>query len=282
MKNVHRFIIFGLLGVFALFFLLPFYVMLVTSLKDMSEIRGGSLLALPAGLNFEAWGKAWSSACTGTDCNGLQPFFWNSMAMIIPAVAISTTLGALNGYVLTKWRFKGSELLFSFMLFGVFMPLQVVLLPMSQVLGWVGLSDSIWGLITVHVLMGLASTTLFFRNYYIGLPDELIKAAMLDGAGFFRIFVRIVLPLSTPILVVTLIWLFTNIWNDFLFGVVFSGADSKPITVGLNNLANTSSSVKEYNVDMAAAMIAALPTLLVYVVAGKYFVRGLTAGAVKG
>ena len=282
MKNVHRFIIFGLLGVFALFFLLPFYVMLVTSLKDMSEIRGGSLLALPAGLNFEAWGKAWSNACTGTDCNGLQPFFWNSMAMIIPAVAISTTLGALNGYVLTKWRFKGSELLFSFMLFGVFMPLQVVLLPMSQVLGWVGLSDSIWGLITVHVLMGLASTTLFFRNYYIGLPDELIKAAMLDGAGFFRIFVRIVLPLSTPILVVTLIWQFTNIWNDFLFGVVFSGADSKPITVGLNNLANTSSSVKEYNVDMAAAMIAALPTLFVYVVAGKYFVRGLTAGAVKG
>ncbi|MGR6775824.1 carbohydrate ABC transporter permease [Sphaerotilus sulfidivorans] len=282
MKNVHRFIIFGLLGVFALFFLLPFYVMLVTSLKDMSEIRGGSLLALPAGLNFEAWGKAWLNACTGTDCNGLQPFFWNSMAMIVPAVAISTTLGALNGYVLTKWRFKGSELLFSFMLFGVFMPLQVVLLPMSQVLGWVGLSDSIWGLITVHVLMGLASTTLFFRNYYIGLPDELIKAAMLDGAGFFRIFVRIVLPLSTPILVVTLIWQFTNIWNDFLFGVVFSGADSKPITVGLNNLANTSSSVKEYNVDMAAAMIAALPTLLVYVVAGKYFVRGLTAGAVKG
>ena len=282
MKNVHRFIIFGLLGVFALFFLLPFYVMLVTSLKDMSEIRGGSLLALPAALDFTAWGKAWSSACTGTDCNGLKPYFWNSMAMIIPAVAISTTLGALNGYVLTKWRFKGSELLFSFMLFGVFMPLQVVLLPMSQVLGWVGLSDSIWGLITVHVLMGLASTTLFFRNYYIGLPDELIKAAMLDGAGFFRIFVRIVLPLSTPILVVTLIWQFTNIWNDFLFGVVFSGADSKPITVGLNNLANTSSSVKEYNVDMAAAMIAALPTLLVYVVAGKYFVRGLTAGAVKG
>jgi glucose/mannose transport system permease protein len=168
------------------------------------------------------------------------------------------------------------------MLFGVFMPLQVVLLPMSQVLGWIGLSDSVWGLVCVHVLMGLASTTLFFRNYYLSLPDELIKAAMLDGAGFFRIFWRIVLPLSAPILVVTLIWQFTNIWNDFLFGVVFSGADSKPITVGLNNLANTSSSVKEYNVDMAAAMIAALPTLFVYVVAGKYFVRGLTAGAVKG
>ena len=282
MKHLHRFVIFGLLGLFAVFFLLPLYVMVVTSLKDMDQIRAGSLLALPAGLHLDAWSRAWSSACTGTDCNGLKPFFWNSMAMIVPAVAVSTTLGALNGYVLTKWRFRGSELFFSLMLFGVFMPLQVVLLPMSQVLGWVGLSDSIWGLIIVHVLMGLASTTLFFRNYYIGLPDELIKAAMLDGAGFFRIFVRIVLPLSTPILVVTLIWQFTNIWNDFLFGVVFSGADSKPITVGLNNLANTSSSVKEYNVDMAAAMIAALPTLLVYVVAGKYFVRGLTAGAVKG
>jgi glucose/mannose transport system permease protein len=202
--------------------------------------------------------------------------------MVLPAVIISSTIGALNGYVLTKWRFKGSELFFSLMLFGVFMPLQVVLLPMSQVLGWIGISNSIWGLVCVHVLMGMASTTLFFRNYYLGLPDELIKAAMLDGAGFFRIFWRIVLPLSTPILVVTLIWQFTNIWNDFLFGVVFSGAESKPITVGLNNLANTSSSVKEYNVDMAAAMIAALPTLAVYVLAGKYFVRGLTAGAVKG
>jgi glucose/mannose transport system permease protein len=282
MKHLHRFVIFGLLGLFAVFFLLPLYVMVVTSLKDMDQIRAGSLLALPAGLHLDAWSRAWSSACTGTDCNGLKPFFWNSMAMIVPAVAVSTTLGALNGYVLTKWRFRGSELFFSLMLFGVFMPLQVVLLPMSQVLGWIGLSDSIWGLIIVHVLMGLASTTLFFRNYYIGLPDELIRAAMLDGAGFWRIFWRIVLPLSTPILVVTLIWQFTNIWNDFLFGVVFSGTESKPITVGLNNLANTSSSVKAYNVDMAAAIIAGLPTMAIYVLAGKFFVRGLTAGAVKG
>jgi glucose/mannose transport system permease protein len=282
MQTVHRVILFGLLAVFAAFFLLPFYVMLVTSLKDMGEIRNGSLLSLPQALDFTSWFKAWDTACTGMSCSGLKPYFFNSLVMIVPAVAISTTLGALNGYVLTKWRFKGSEVLFSLMLFGVFMPLQVVLLPMSQVLGWVGLSDSVWGLVCVHVLMGLASTTLFFRNYYLGLPDELVKAAMLDGAGFFRIFWRIVLPLSTPILVVTVIWQFTNIWNDFLFGVVFSGADSKPITVGLNNLANTSSSVKEYNVDMAAALIAALPTLIVYVLAGKYFVRGLTAGAVKG
>jgi len=277
-----RIFLFAALGLLALFFLTPLYVMLATSLKSMDELREGSLLALPQAPGFAAWAKAWSSACTGTDCGGLQPFFANSMLMVVPAVVISTALGALNGYVLSKWRFRGSELLFALMLFGVFMPMQVVLLPMSQVLGWLGMASSIGGLILVHVIAGLPGTTLFFRNYYAGLPDELVRAAKLDGAGFWQIFWRIVLPLSTPILVVTLIWQFTNIWNDFLYGVVFSGADSKPITVGLNNLANTSSSVKEYNVDMAAALIAALPTLIVYVLAGKYFVRGLTAGAVKG
>jgi len=277
-----RLLLLGALLLFALFFLAPLYVMLSASLKSMDEIRNSSLLALPTSPSLQAWATAWSAACTGTDCGGLKPFFLNSLLMVLPAVGISTALGALNGYVLSKWRFRGSELLFALMLFGVFMPMQVVLLPMSQVLGWLGLASSVWGLILVHVLAGIPSTTLFFRNYYAGLPDELIKAATLDGASFWQIFRRIVLPLSAPILVVTLIWQFTNIWNDFLYGVVFSGADSKPITVGLNNLANTSSSVKEYNVDMAAAMIAGLPTLLVYALAGKYFVRGLTAGAVKG
>jgi glucose/mannose transport system permease protein len=278
----HRMVLFGALILFAAFFLTPLYVMVTTSLKSMDEVREGTLLSLPMSPSFAAWAKAWSEACTGADCGGLKPFFMNSVLMVVPAVAISTLVGALNGYVLSKWRFRGSELMFALMLFGVFMPMQVVLLPMSQVLGWLGIASSVWGLIFVHVLAGIPSTTLFFRNYYVGLPDELVKAAMLDGANFWQIFLRIVLPLSTPILVVTLIWQFTNIWNDFLYGVVFSGADSKPITVGLNNLANTSSTVKEYNVDMAAAMIAALPTLLVYVLAGKYFVRGLTAGAVKG
>ena len=277
-----RIALFGALLLFAAFFLTPLYVMVSTSLKTMDEIRTGTLLSLPASPSLTAWATAWSSACTGTDCGGLKPFFMNSVLMVLPAVATSTLIGALNGYVLSKWKFRGSEFMFALLLFGVFMPMQVVLLPMSQVLGWLGIASSIWGLILVHVVAGIPSTTLFFRNYYVGLPDELIKAAMLDGAYFWQIFWRIVLPLSTPILVVTLIWQFTNIWNDFLYGVVFSGADSKPITVGLNNLANTSSSVKEYNVDMAAAMIAALPTLFVYIVAGKYFVRGLTAGAVKG
>ncbi len=278
----HRAALWSVLLLFALFFLTPMYVMLTTSLKDMAQVREGNLLSLPSSPSFASWIKAWSQACTGVDCGGLKPFFLNSILMVVPAVLVSTTLGAINGYVLSKWRFRGSEFVFALMLFGMFMPFQVVLLPMSQILGWLGIASSIWGLVLVHIIAGLPSTALFFRNYYVGLPDELIKAAMLDGAGFWRIFWRIVLPLSAPIMVVTLIWQFTQIWNDFLFGIVFSGSNSKPVTVGLNNLANTSSAVKEYNVDMAAAMIAALPTLLVYIIAGKYFVRGLTAGAVKG
>ena len=281
-KNLPRILIYGVLLIAAFFFLAPLYVMVATSFKDAEQIRSGNLLSLPSSLNFDAWQLAWSSACTGVDCRGLKPYFVNSVIMAVPAVLISTAWGAINGYVLSMWKFRGSELLFGFMLFGVFMPFQVVLLPMSQVLGYMGLSSSLGGLILVHCIAGLAGTTLFFRNYYTAIPAELVNAARMDGAGFWRIFWRIVLPMSTPILMVTLIWQFTNIWNDFLFGVAFSGADSKPITVGLNNMANTSSSVKSYNVDMAAAMIAGLPTMLVYVLAGQYFVKGLTAGAVKG
>ena len=273
---------YGLLLVAALFFLAPLYVMIVTSFKDAGQLRAGNLLSLPTSLNLDAWHLAWNTACTGVDCRGLKPYFMNSVFMAVPAVLISTAWGALNGYVLSMWKFRGSEVLFGFLLFGVFMPFQVVLLPMSQVLGWLGLSSSIGGLVLVHCLAGMAGTTLFFRNYYTAVPRVLVNAARIDGAGFWRIFWRIVLPMSTPIMMVTLIWQFTNIWNDFLFGVAFSGADSKPVTVGLNNMANTTSSVKNYNVDMAAAIIAGLPTMLVYVLAGQYFVKGLTAGAVKG
>ena len=280
--SVGRLLVYAVLALATAFFLLPLYAMLVTSFKDAEEIRSTSLLALPGSLNWSAWGTAWQSACTGVDCNGLRPFFMNSVAMAVPAVLISTVWGAVNGYVLSLWKFRGSDVLFGLLLFGVFMPFQVVLLPMSQVLGWLGLSSSITGLVLVHCLAGLAGTTLFFRNYYAAIPKELVNAARMDGASFFQIFWRIVLPLSTPIVMVTLIWQFTNIWNDFLFGVVFSGTDSKPVTVGLNNLANTSTSVKAYNVDMAAAIIAGLPTMVIYVLAGKFFVRGLTAGAVKG
>jgi glucose/mannose transport system permease protein len=281
-QSLSRALLYVTLLIGAGFFLAPLYVMVVASLKDADEIRQHSLVSLPGAINLDAWGLAWEAACTGAQCSGLKPFFWNSIWMTIPAVLISTIWGALNGYVLSLWKFRGSETLFAFLLFGVFMPFQVVLLPMSQVLGWMGLSSSIAGLILVHLLAGLPSTTLFFRNYYAAVPKDLLNAARMDGAGFWMIFLRIIVPMSTPIVMVTLIWQFTQIWNDFLFGVAFSGADSKPITVGLNNLANTTSSVKAYNVDMAAALIAGLPTMLVYVVAGRYFVRGLTAGAVKG
>jgi len=277
-----RWLLFTLLGVFVLFYLMPLFVMLTTSLKTLEEIRTGDLIALPREVTFDAWRTAWSSACTGIQCEGVKPFFWNSVAIAIPAVLISTLLGAMNGYIIAQWRFKGSNTIFSLMLFGCFIPFQVVLLPMASLLGKMGIAGTIGGLIFVHVVYGLGFTTLFFRNYYVSIPNELTRAAKVDGAGFFRIFWSIFLPLSVPIVVVTVIWQFTQIWNDFLFGVSFSQSGTQPITVALNNIVNSTTGVKEYNVDMAAAIIAAVPTLLVYVVAGKYFIRGLTAGSVKG
>jgi glucose/mannose transport system permease protein len=279
---VGRAVIYTLLILFALYYLMPLFVMVSTSLKTLDDIRAGNLVSIPVEITFEAWAKAWSGACTGVDCDGLKGNFWNSVSFVVPAVLISTLIGALNGYVLTMWRFRGSDLFFTLLLLGCFIPFQVVLLPMAQTLGYIGIANSIAGLIFVHVVYGLAFTTLFFRNFYVAVPDEMIKAARIDGAGFFRIFWRIILPISPPIIVVCIIWQFTQIWNDFLFGVVFSSGQRQPITVALNNLVNTSTGVKEYNVDMAAAIIAALPTLFVYVVAGKYFMRGLTAGSVKG
>ncbi|MCJ8520129.1 glucose/mannose transport system permease protein [Pseudorhizobium tarimense] len=277
-----RIVIYSLLVVLALVYLLPLYVMLTTSFKSLAEIRGGDMLALPRDPSWEAWTKAWSQACIGVTCEGIKGYFWNSIRLVVPAVLISTVLGALNGYVLTKWRFPGHKLVFGLMLFACFIPFQAVLIPMARVLGIFGLANSTTGLVFVHVVYGLGFTTLFFRNYYEAFPDELIKAAMIDGAGFFKIFWRILLPSSGPIIVVTIIYQFTNIWNDFLFGVSFSSGAESPMTVALNNLVSSSTGVKEYNVDMAAAVFAALPTLFVYIVAGRYFVRGLMAGAVKG
>jgi len=277
-----RWCLYLLLSLFALYYLAPLFVMVTTSLKSLEEIRTGSLISLPREVTFNAWATAWSGACSGIKCEGLKPYFWNSIMMAVPAVAISTFIGAINGYVIAQWRFRGANLIFSLMLFGCFIPFQVVLLPMARLLGIFGLAGSIQGLVFVHVVYGLGFTTLFFRNYYVSISPELIRAAKIDGAGFFRIFWSVFLPLSIPIIVVTVIWQFTQIWNDFLFGVSFSQAGTQPITVALNNIVNSTTGVKEYNVDMAAAIIAALPTLLVYVVAGKYFIRGLTAGSVKG
>jgi glucose/mannose transport system permease protein len=266
----------------ALYYLMPLYVMLATSFKSLDEIRTGNLLALPHAPDAAAWAKAWAAACTGAQCEGLAPYFWNSIKMAVPAVLISTMIGSVNGYVLAHWRFRGSEIVFTALMVGCFIPFQVVILPMARVLGMADMANTTGGLVFVHIVYGLAFTTMFFRNYYVTVPEELIKAARIDGAGFFTIYRRIIFPLSLPIFMVCFIWQFTQIWNDFLFGVVFGGSDAQPVTVALNNLVNTSTGVKEYNVDMAAAIIAALPTLGLYLVAGKYFVRGLTAGAVKG
>lgn len=281
-KVALRWLLYAILGLFALYYLMPLFVMVTTSLKSLEEIRTGDLISLPREVTFDAWITAWSKACTGIQCEGVRPFFWNSVLIAVPAVLISTLIGALNGYVVAQWRFRGSNLFFAAMLFGCFIPFQVVLLPMARLLGMMGIAGTIPGLIFVHVIYGLGFTTLFFRNYYVSVPAELTKAAKVDGAGFFRIFWSIFLPISLPIIVVSVIWQFTQIWNDFLFGVSFSQAGTQPITVALNNIVNSTTGVKEYNVDMATAIIAALPTLLVYVVAGKYFIRGLTAGSVKG
>lgn len=270
---VSRFVVYSLLLLAALAFLIPSFVMLNTSVKTLADIRGGTLVSLPQELTLQPWLEAWLT---------LRGSFWNSVRMVVPAVAISVAIGAINGYVLSKWRFRGSEAFFLALLMGCFIPFQTILLPMSQTLGRLGIAQSVRGLVLVHVIYGIPFTTLFARNYYVGIPDTMVESAKIDGAGFFSIFARIVLPLSGPILMVAVIWQTTQIWNDFLFGVSFSGSGSQPVTVALNNLVNTTTGVKRYNVDMAAAIIAAAPTLAIYVLSGRYFVRGLTAGSISG
>jgi len=280
--KISRIFIYLILIIFAIYYLLPLYVMLTNSLKPLEEIRSGGMLNLPEVWTLDPWRSAWSTAQIGVDPSGLKPYFWNSISMVIPAVMLTAILGAMNGYVLTKWQFKGHGIVFGLLLLSCFIPFQIVLIPMAKMLGILGMAGTTSGLVFVHLVYGLGFTTLFFRNYYAAFPTEIIKAAQIDGAGFFRIFWRVLLPSSGPIIVVTVIWQFTNIWNDFLFGASFADFDSIPMTVALNNLVNSSQGVKEYNVHFAGAILAALPTLVVYIVSGRYFVRGLMAGAVKG
>ena len=277
-----RIALYALLIALAIVFMLPMYVMVVNSLKPLDEIRGGNLMALPRDWTIEPWLSAWSTAQIGVQPTGLRPYFLNSFLLVIPAVAISTLIGALNGYILTQFKFRGAHLMFAAMLFSVFIPFQIVLIPMARTLGLIGLAGTIKGLVLVNVVYGIGFTTLFFRNYYAAFPAELVRSARMDGAQFFGVLGRILLPNSKPIIVVTVIWQFTNIWNEFLFGASFSDFSSFPLTVALNNLVNSSTGVKEYNVHFAGAFIAAMPTLVVYLVSGKYFVRGLMAGSVKG
>jgi glucose/mannose transport system permease protein len=280
--TVGRIGIYAFLVTAALFFMLPLWIMVVTSLKPMEEIRLGNILALPAAMTFEAWTKAWSSACTGLECNGISVGFWNSVRILIPSVILSIIAGAINGYALSFWRVKGANVMFGVLLLGAFIPYQVFLYPLVRIFSLTGIYNSLTCIVLVHVIFGLPTMTLLFRNYYAGLPIELFKAARIDGGGFWSIFFRVILPMSTPILVVATILQVTGIWNDFIFGLTFAGRENLPMTVQLNNIVNSTQGERAYNVDMAATMLAALVPLVVYFVSGRWFVRGIAAGAVKG
>jgi glucose/mannose transport system permease protein len=280
--TVGRIGIYAFLLTAALFFLLPLWIMVMTSLKPMEEIRLGNILALPAAMTFEAWTKAWSSACTGLECNGISVGFWNSMRILIPSVILSIIAGAVNGYALSFWRVKGANVMFGILLLGAFIPYQVFLYPLVRIFSLTGIYNSLTCIVLVHVIFGLPTMTLLFRNYYAGLPLELFKAARIDGGGFWSIFFRVILPMSTPIIVVATILQVTGIWNDFIFGLTFAGRENLPMTVQLNNIVNSTQGERAYNVDMAATMLAALVPLVVYFVSGRWFVRGIAAGAVKG
>lgn len=279
---MHRLPIYAVLFACAAFMLAPLAVMLLTSLRPMSEIAAGSIIGIPRQPTLDAWHKAWNTACIGTRCEGLRPFFWNSVAIVIPATAISTFIGALNGFVLTKARFPGADILLVLIIMGCFLPLQAVLIPAAQTLAFLKLANSLPGLVLIYTVYGISFTTLFFRNFYVALPDDIVKAAECDGASLWMTFRRVIVPLSWPIVMVSVVFQVTGIWNEFLFGVSFSAGASQTLMVALNNLVNTSFGAKEYNVDMAATLIVAAPVVFVYLFAGRFLVRGLTAGAVKG
>jgi len=266
----------------ALFFLLPMYVMIVTSLKTMGEIRLGNIFSLPGEPTIEPWIQAWNSACTGLNCGGIKVGFWNSIRILIPSVILSIFVGSLTGYALSLWRVRGANLLFAVLLLGAFLPYQVFIYPLVRIYSTVGIYGTMTGIVVTHIIFGLPLMTLLFRNYYASLPIELFKAARVDGGGFFQIFFRLMLPMSTPIIIVACILQVTGIWNDFLFGVIFAGRDNLPMTVQLNNIVNSTQGEKLYNVNMAATILTALVPLVVYFISGRWFVRGIAAGAVKG
>jgi glucose/mannose transport system permease protein len=275
-------VIYGTLTVVALYYLLPLYVMIVTSLKGMPEIRMGNIFSPPVEITFEPWVKAWATACTGLNCEGLSRGFWNSVRITVPSVAISILIASVNGYALANWRFRGADIFFTILIVGAFIPYQVMIYPIVIILREMGLYGSLTGLVMVHTIFGMPILTLLFRNYFASVPEELFKAARVDGAGFWAIYFKIMLPMSLPIFVVAVILQITGIWNDFLFGVVYTKPDVYPMTVQLNNIVNSVQGVKEYNVNMAATLLTGLVPLIVYFISGKLFVRGIAAGAVKG
>jgi glucose/mannose transport system permease protein len=274
--------LYGTLITITLFYALPLYVMFVTSLKGMPEIRLGNIFSPPLEVTFQPWVKAWSQACTGLTCNGLSTGFWNSVQITIPSAILSIIIASVNGYALSNWKFKGADAFFTILIFGAFIPYQVMLYPIVIMLREIGLYGSLGGLVLVHTVFGMPILTLLFRNYFTSLPEELFKAARVDGAGFWAIYTKIMVPMSLPIFTVAVILQVTGIWNDFLFGVVYTSPDNYPMTVSLNNIVNSTQGVKEYNVNMAATILTGLVPLSIYFVSGRLFVRGIAAGAVKG
>jgi glucose/mannose transport system permease protein len=271
-KGFWDYVVLAVLLGFMLFFLMPVYVMVVTGLKEATKVSLSTMWNLPQQLSGGGFVEAW---------HRLEPNLGNSLMLAIPATILSAIWGSINGYVFAKWRFRGSNLLFGILVFGMFIPYQSILIPLIQFLQQVKLYGTIPGLITVHVIYGIAITSLIFRNFYAAIPNELMEAARIDGAGIVRTYLDVMLPLSMPGFVVVGIFQFTNIWNDFLFGVtILPNPAAQPVTVALNNLSGSFS--VDWNVVMAGAVVAALPTALVYIFLGRFFVRGLLAGSVKG
>ncbi len=274
--------IYAFLIVSALFFMMPLYIMLVTSFKPMEEIRLGNIFAWPVSFTVEPWVTAWTSACTGVACEGIRGGFWNSVWIVVPSTILPILLGALNGYALSFWKSRAADILFSILMVGAFVPAQVMMFPLVRILATLGLFSSLPGIVAIHTIFSMPVMTLLFRNYYQSIPQELFNAARIDGGGFVRIFLQLMLPLSTPIIIVAAIMQVTGVWNDYVLGLVFAGRDNLPMTVQLNNVINTTTGTRLYNVNMAATIFTSLVPLTIYFVSGRWFVRGIAAGAVKG
>lgn len=277
-----RAMVYGVLLIFALFFLFPLYVMIITSLKDITEIRNGNIFVPTLHPTLDAWSKAWDSACTGLYCEGIKVGFWNSIKITVPSTVVSILVASLTGYSLANWPFKYSEGFFSVLLLSSFIPYIVMVYPLVIITRYLGIFSTLPAVVLVHTIFGLPLLTLLFRNYFASLPAELFKAARVDGAGYWQIFFLVFVPMSAPIFTVAVILQVTGIWNDFLFGVIYAGPTNYPMTVQLNNIVNSATGGKAYNVDMAATILTGLVPLIIYFVSGKYFVRGIAAGAVKG
>ncbi len=280
--STERVVVYSVLCICALFFLFPLYIMIITSLKDIEAIRSGNIFVPTMHPTFTAWAKAWNSACTGLYCEGIKVGFWNSVRITFPSTIVSIAVASITGYSLANWPFKFSEAFFTVLLVSSFIPYVVMLYPLVLITRWLGIYSTLPAVVLVHTIFGLPILTLLFRNYFSSLPQELFKAARVDGAGYWRIFFQVFVPMSVPIFTVAVILQITGIWNDFLFGVIYAGPTNYPMTVQLNNIVNSVQGGKEYNVDMAATILTGIVPLAIYFFSGKYFVRGIAAGAVKG